>query len=95
MGKRSTTDNRTAKRVVFDRAFDSTVMAIDGTWSLTGRLEDISASGAKLHVFGKVNPRMKTDEFFLVMTSNGKVTRRSKLIWENSGHIGVAFVNPD
>jgi hypothetical protein len=95
MGGRSTTDNRTAKRVVFDRAFDATVMAIDDTWSLTGRLEDISESGAKLRVFGKVNPRMKTDEFFLVMTSNGKVTRRSKLIWENGTRIGVPFVTPD
>ena len=95
MGRRSTTDNRTAKRVVFDRGFDATVMAIDGTWSLTGRLEDISESGAKLRVFSKVSPRIKTDEFFLVMTSDGKVTRRSKLIWENGTHIGVAFVTPD
>jgi hypothetical protein len=94
MGKRPA-DKRTAKRVGFDHGFDTTVMAIDGTWSLTGRLEDISETGAKFHVFGKVNPRMKIDEFFLVMTNNGKVNRRSKLIWENGSRIGVVFVNPD
>ena len=95
MGKRPTGDKRAARRVGFDHGFDTTVVSIDGTWSQTGRLEDISESGAKLHVFGKVHPRMKTDEFFLVMTSNGKVTRRSKLVWELGGCIGVAFVNPD
>jgi hypothetical protein len=46
-------------------------------------------------VFGKVSPRMKTGEFYLVMTNDGKVKRRSKLIWENGSRIGVAFVNPD
>jgi hypothetical protein len=95
MCKRSTDDKRTAKRVGFDHGFDTTAVAIDGTWSLTGRLEDISESGAKLHVFGKVSPRMKTGEFYLVMTNDGKVKRRSKLIWENGSRIGVAFVNPD
>jgi hypothetical protein len=46
MGKRLAADNRTAKRVVFDRAFDATVMAIDGAWSLSGRVEDISERNA-------------------------------------------------
>jgi hypothetical protein len=95
MGKRPADEKRTAKRVGFDHAFDANVMAVDGTWSLMSRVEDVSETGAKLHVFGKINPRMKTDEFFLVMTSSGKVKRRSKLVWEKKGRIGITFINPD
>ena len=49
-------------------------MAGDGTWSIKGRLEDISTSGAGIYVLGLINSQMTTEEFFLVMTSDGNVT---------------------
>lgn len=86
-------DKRLAKRVGFDQSLNSTIIAADGTWALETRVEDISDKGAKLHIFSAINPRMKTDEFFLVMTRNGTVKRRSKLVWEKAGRIGVTFVH--
>ena len=82
---------RIAKRVGFDQAIDAVAIAVDGTWSVKGQLEDISATGAKFHVFSPINARMRSEEFFLIMTSDGKVKRRSKLIWEKKGRIGIGF----
>jgi len=84
-------NKRVAKRVGFDRAIDAVAIAADGTWSVKGHLEDISATGAKFHIFNPINARMRSEEFFLVMTNDGKVKRRSKLIWEKSGRIGIGF----
>ena len=84
-------NKRAAKRVGFDRSIDAVAIAADGTWSVKGQLEDISATGAKFHVFNPINARMRSEEFFLVMTPDGKVKRRSKLIWEKKGRIGIGF----
>jgi hypothetical protein len=84
-------NKRVARRVGLDHAIDAIAVAVDGTWSVKGRLEDISATGAKLHVFHPINARMRSEEFFLLMTPDGKVKRRSKLIWERSGRIGIGF----
>jgi hypothetical protein len=84
-------NKRVAKRVGFDHGIDAIAIAADGTWSIKGQLEDISATGAKFHTFNPINARMRSEEFFLVMTSDGKVKRRSKLIWEKSGRIGIGF----
>jgi hypothetical protein len=35
---------------------------------------------------------MTTEEFFLVMTSDGNVRRRSKLVWTKDSKIGVEFI---
>jgi hypothetical protein len=84
-------NNRVAKRVGLDHTIDAVAMAVDGTWSVKGRLEDISATGARFHFFDRVNDRMRSEEFFLFMTPDGKVRRRSKLIWERKGRIGIKF----
>lgn len=76
----------------FDQALGSIIMAADGTWTSNCRVDDISASGAKLKIFGHLNARMRTEEFFLLMTADGKVKRRAKLVWENSSELGVQFI---
>ena len=83
---------RTAKRVGFDQALESVAISADGTWTIKGRVEDISATGAKFYAFGEINARMRSEEFFLVMTPDGKVKRRSKLIWEKNNRIGIGFI---
>jgi PilZ domain len=84
-------NKRVARRVGLDHAIDAVAIAADGTWSVKGQVEDISATGAKFHVFNPINARMRSEEFFLAMTPDGKVKRRSKLVWEKSGVIGIGF----
>jgi hypothetical protein len=85
-------DKRAKKRVSFNRSFDSMIVGGDGKWSIKSRLEDISVSGARIRLLGLINPEMTTEEFFLVMTSDGNVRRRSKLVWTKDSRIGVEFV---
>jgi|SRR5579862_6609098 len=86
-------DNRSNKRVTLDHKIGCTVVAVDGTWSIRGRLDDISETGAKLSVTGKTDQRIRRDEFFLVLTSDGKVSRRCKIVWENNRAFGLRFVS--
>ncbi|HLX17780.1 MAG TPA: PilZ domain-containing protein [Bradyrhizobium sp.] len=83
-------DKRRAKRVEFYH--EAIAIAADGTWSIKGQVEDISATGAKLHIFEKINARMRTEEFFLALTLDGRVKRRSKMIWETKSSIGIEFL---
>lgn len=85
-------DGRIGKRVCFDQGFEIAAVAIDGTWSVRGRLGDISATGAKFRVLAPVSERMRTEEFFLFLTPDQKVNRRSKLVWEKKGQVGLKFV---
>ena len=91
-GKQMANIKRIAKRVDFDRVMDSIALAADGTWSVRGRLLDISTTGAKFLVFEPINDRMRSEEFFLVMTADGKVKRRARLIWEKKSRLGLGFV---
>jgi len=88
----SASEKRVAKRVSFDRGI--ALLAVDGTWSAVGQLLDISDTGAKLHVYGYdcINPRIKAEEFFLLMTPDGRVKKRAKMIWETKRAIGVEFI---
>jgi hypothetical protein len=86
-------DKRSKKRVALDHQIESTAIAIDGTWSIKGRVDDISETGAKLSTIGKVDDRIRRDEFFLVLTNDGKVNRRCKIAWENDGAFGLQFVS--
>lgn len=57
-----------------------------------GQLLDISSTGAKLHIFGRIDPRAKAEEFFPMMTTNGNVRKRAKMAWQRQHAIGVAFI---
>ena len=85
-------NKRAGKRVGFDQSFGSTLMGVDGTWSLNCRVEDISASGAKVRIFSSIAAKMRAEEFFLMVTSDGKVKRRSKLVWDKGRNIGLEFI---
>ncbi len=87
-------EKRIAKRANFDPPFGDVAVAVaaDGTWSVKGRLEDISATGGKFRILSEFNARMRSEEFFLVITPDGRVKRRSKLVWEKAPWIGIKFV---
>lgn len=86
---------RTARRVNFDRGFEAAAIAVDGTWVVKGRLNDISATGAKFRALSPISKRLRTEEFFLVMTPDTKVNRRSTFVWEKDGCVGIKFVSND
>lgn len=88
-------EKRGKKRVAFDNWYDTTLIAIDGTWSLNAKLHDISDCGAKVHISGEAAERACKEEFFLMITPDGKVSRRAKVVWKDGSHIGIHFVtNP-
>lgn len=85
-------NKRAASRVQFEQGLEVTVFAIDGTWSVKGRLSDISKTGAKFRALTEVNKRIQSEEFFLALTPDKKVHRRAKFVWERKGHIGLKFI---
>ncbi len=85
-------NKRITKRVVLDQDFNSALIGIDGTWQTRCRIENISDSGARIKVFQPIGTRMRNEEFFLVVTGDAKVRRRSKLVWAKSTVAGVTFV---
>lgn len=86
-------DKRSNKRVTLDHKIRCTAMAADGTWSVQGRLEDVSETGGKFSAHGKVDGRIRREEFFLVLTNDGKVSRRCTIVWENNYSFGLRFVS--
>ncbi|WP_271568944.1 PilZ domain-containing protein [Bradyrhizobium sp. CCBAU 11386] len=85
-------EKRRKKRVAFGNWYDTTLIAIDATWSLNAQLHDISDSGAKLHIEGEIPERVCNEEFFLMITPDAKVSRRARTVWRNGSHIGIHFV---
>lgn len=86
-------EQRKAKRVVFARGYDAHMMAIDGTWRRSCKIEDISDTGAKLRIEGSIEG-LSLQEFFLVLSSTGLAFRRCQLAWVNGENIGVHFLRP-
>jgi PilZ domain len=84
-------NNRKAARVQFEHKHHVNLMGVDGTWRRSCILLDASASGAKLEVEGSTDA-LKTQEFFLVLSSIGMTFRRCELIWVNGPHVGVRFI---
>lgn len=83
-------NNRKAARVHFERRPRVNIMGVDGTWRRSCTLLDVSASGAKLEVEGSTDV-LKTQEFFLVLSSTGMAFRRCELVWVNGTQVGVRF----
>lgn len=88
-------EKRTAKRVAFEDSFDTKVVALDGTWSIAGRLYDVSDSGARVRLSGEIIERLRHEEFFLMITRDGRVSRRARMAWERKQYVGVRFVSLD
>jgi hypothetical protein len=86
-------EQRKSRRVAFERGFAAHMMAIDGTWRRTCKLEDVSDTGAKLTIEGSVEG-LQLREFFLLLSSTGLAYRRCELAWVNGDKVGVYFLRP-
>ena len=86
-------ENRKARRIVFERGFAVSMMAIDGTWQRPCVLEDVSETGARLTVDDSIEG-LALNEFFLMLSTMGKAYRRCELAWVNGNQVGVFFVKP-
>ena len=85
------TNSRKAARVHFEHKHLVNIMGVDGTWSRSCFLVDVSATGAKLVVEGTTDV-LKAQEFFLVLSSSGLAFRRCELVWVNGTEVGIHFV---
>lgn len=85
-------EQRKQHRVVFERGFPVTIMAIDGTWRRSCTMKDVSDGGARLSIDGSVEG-LFLKEFFLLLSSTGLAFRRCELAWVNGDELGVYFLN--
>jgi hypothetical protein len=86
-------EQRKDKRVVFEREYPATIMAIDGTWRRPCTMQDVSDTGARLSIDGSIEG-LAMMEFFLVLSTMGKAYRRCQLAWVNGNQVGVHFLKP-
>ncbi len=85
-------EQRRAPRVGFEHGYTARIIAVDGTWHRDCRIDDVSDTGAKLHVRGSIT-NINTHEFFLLLSNKGGAYRRCERIWVNGSAIGVRFLN--
>lgn len=86
-----TAENRQFPRINFYQGLNVRIVAIDGTWSRSCKMIDVSLKGCKLLVenpFEGINER----QFFLVFSATDAVRRRCKLIWTDREQLGVRFL---
>lgn len=83
---------RKSDRVTFERGYDVSIVAIDGTWRRPCKLLDVSNTGARLLVEGSIEGLPLT-EFFLLLSANGRANRRCELIRVNGDELGVHFLS--
>lgn len=84
-------EKRSNPRVEFSRGIETSIVAIDGTWSRICKMHDVSEEGAKLAIEGSLDG-LQVKEFFLVLSKTGASYRRCELAWVNGDHIGVRFL---
>ena len=87
-------ENRKANRVVFERGYAASMMAIDGTWRRPCTVEDVSDTGAKLTVEGSIEG-LNLKEFFLLLSTMGNAYRRSQLAWVKAIRLGHTSLKPE
>lgn len=88
----SEAEQRSDRRVVFERPIEARLMAIDGTWQRACKIHDVSEFGAKLVIDGAVRG-IGQKEFFLVLSPIGLAYRHCELSWVNGEFVGVQFIN--
>ncbi len=84
-------EQRKHNRVVFARGVAARIMAIDGTWCHDVMMEDVSTKGAKLTLERPLD-RTIDKEFFLALSTTGKVFRRCELTWVNGNQKRVGLL---
>lgn len=83
-------DKRKSQRVEFTKAIEVKIVAIDGTWTRTCLMLDVSQTGAKLIIDSIGSLQLK--EFFLLLSTTGAAYRRCELSWVNGEEAGVTFL---
>jgi hypothetical protein len=81
-------DNRKDPRR--DLTWGSLIVDIDESIICQCRTVNVSATGAKITLIKQMDV---PDEFFLMLTTDGKVRRRCKIAWRSEADIGVRFVS--
>jgi hypothetical protein len=67
------------------------IVSGDGSWSGPCMMLDVSSTGARLQVN---DTRELPDEFVLVLSRNGRVRRRCRIVWRGEHLIGIHFSFP-
>ena len=83
--------NRKNGRVEFNPGIPTWIVATDGSWRRDCVMVDVSQYGARLVVKDGI-AGLDLYDFLLLLTENGKVSRRCRLARKNGGEIGVRFV---
>lgn len=78
-------------RVEFERPLGATMMGIDGTWTRSCEVSDMSNDGAKL-VTDEGLHGISVAEFFLLFPGNGLTYRRCEMRWCKGSELGVRFI---
>jgi len=87
----ATSERRKGVRVVFEKGFEVSIMAIDGTWRRDCIMQAVSETGARLSIRNSIEG-LKLKEFFLLLSSIGLTYRRCALAWVNGEEIGAKSV---
>jgi hypothetical protein len=82
---------RKSDRVSFANGLAVHIMAIDGSWRRACKVLDISTTGARLATEDSLTG-LNLKEFFLVLSTSGRVSRRCGLIRVNGEEMGVSFI---
>lgn len=86
--------DRKSQKVAFSKAVVATVISIDGTSKRACIVVDISQSGAKIEL-GDDDDKFDLVEFFLVMSTQGAVHRRCRVVRRYGNEIGVTFIRSE
>ena len=84
------TEQRKSKRIEFEHDRGVQMLSVDGTWQRACKLVDISAAGVQLELVGSL-AGLDVKEFFLMLSSNGRVNRRCELVRMDGQQIGARF----
>jgi hypothetical protein len=86
--------NRKSERVDFERGIRVYIMGIDGTWRRDCTMIDVSQNGARLSVEGCIKG-LDLKDFFLLLSTTGRVFRRCRMVRVAGDQIGVEFLAPE
>ena len=80
-------ENRTSKRRLINHG--ARIAALDGSELQSCHILDISGAGARLKVS---LPEALPDQFFLLLSHDGKLRRICSVVWRRDKAVGVQFI---
>ena len=80
-------ENRASKRRMINNG--ARAAALDGSELQSCRIIDISGTGARL---GVLQPEALPDEFLLLLSHDGKLSRLCSVVWRRDKSVGVQFI---